>query len=235
MHFPKAVSIPFFILAILILPMIGEGWGDSIYTIQAGSFKVWKNAQKQRLLLEKALEEEATASLFLGKKANHYRLTVEKKGTLEQTENLLARIRPMVPDAFILRSNLRPEEKNKEGKKGERPVILSNKPTPGPEVNRAAFTGVIQELQVVPSETLGLPPGKEIFRLLLLLEETHAVGGQPNILKEKEGGRLALFSEVCPPFLKIGNRISAFAEYKENASGRLYWLVSPHYIPSTVR
>lgn len=93
--------------------------------------------------------------------------------------------------------------------------------------NKAAFTGVIQEVVPVPSESLGLPPGKSLLRLNIFLEETRPLEGSPNILKEKEGENLTLFSDSSLSFYRPGLRISAVAEYRGGPTARLYWIMTP--------
>ncbi|MBI5586361.1 MAG: SPOR domain-containing protein, partial [Deltaproteobacteria bacterium] len=75
--------------------------------------------------------------------------------------------------------------------------------------NRAWLWGSIREISPLPPEQLGLKPGKEIFRLILQVEKTGGIAGYPNLLTEKEGNLLTVFSESNPPSFKVGGKIKA--------------------------
>jgi hypothetical protein len=94
-------------------------------------------------------------------------------------------------------------------------------------LNKSSFTGVIQEMVPIKSDSLGLLPGREIIRIQIRLEETAAIDGFPNILKEKEGQVLTLFSETNHEFFTPGNRLKGIAEYKGDHLSRMFWILNP--------
>jgi hypothetical protein len=91
--------------------------------------------------------------------------------------------------------------------------------------NRAWLQGSIREFSPLSSGQLGLKPFKEIFRLILQVEDTKEVAGYANLLTEKEGDLLTVFSENNLPFFKIGQRINALIEYRGNRYSRFFWIV----------
>jgi hypothetical protein len=91
--------------------------------------------------------------------------------------------------------------------------------------NRAWLQGSIREFSPLSSDQLGLKPVKEIFRLILQVEDAKEVAGHANLLTEKEGDLLTVFSENNLPFFKIGNRINALIEYRGNRYSRFFWIV----------
>ncbi|MCU0578220.1 MAG: SPOR domain-containing protein [Desulfobacterota bacterium] len=91
--------------------------------------------------------------------------------------------------------------------------------------NRAWLQGSIREFSSLSSGQLGLKPVKEIFRLILQVEDTKEVAGYANLLTEKEGDLLTVFSENNLPFFKIGQRINALIEYRGNRYSRFFWIV----------
>ena len=91
--------------------------------------------------------------------------------------------------------------------------------------NRSWLQGSIREFSRLTSGQLGLKPVKEIFRLILQVEDSKEVAGYANLLTEKEGDLLTVFSENNLPFFKIGNRITALIEYRGNRYSRFFWIV----------
>lgn len=96
---------------------------------------------------------------------------------------------------------------------------------PAIPANRAWLQGSIREFSPLSSGQLGLKPPKEIFRLILQVEDTKEVAGYANLLAEKEGDLLTVFSDKILPFFKIGNRINALIEYRGSRYSRFFWIV----------
>lgn len=90
--------------------------------------------------------------------------------------------------------------------------------------SRAWLYGSIREFSPLSPDQLGMRPGKEIFRLILRVDETKDITGYPNLLKGKEGDLLTVFSEENPSFFRVGGRIKAVIEYRGTQYSRFFWI-----------
>lgn|GEM_PF-3424145 len=230
----------FWLLLAFSFPSAGVGEGPA-FTIQAGSFHSLENAQKRYRLLKDVLSSEGREFLRLEKKGPYYVLRIGTFQDIKTAERVLQEARTTASDAYLIHSPL-PEGRKHKGEKQERgaspkgPISNPSGPDQGGKERkedplragkiRAALTGLVQEAVPVSSESLGLPPGRAILRLTLRVEETKAVENAPNILKDKEGAVLTLFSENPSPLLRPGQRIFAIVEYRGDLRTRLFWLVS---------
>ena len=91
--------------------------------------------------------------------------------------------------------------------------------------NRAWLTGTVRDAASLPPQQLGLKPGKEIFRLILQVEDTRPVAGYTNLMTEKQGDLITVFTENAQPFLKPGAKIKALVEYRGSQYSRFFWIV----------
>lgn len=153
----------------------------------------------------------------------------------------------MPPDAFIWKGDLNPENILKI----EKPPTTSIDPQPregipsaikrkkrGPfgksepssPINQAMLRGTIREVNSLASERLGLPPGKNIYCLIIRIEESNNIKEFPNFLKEKESELITVFSETNLPFFQPGNKIRAVIEYRGDRFSRFYWMIEPHLV-----
>jgi hypothetical protein len=186
--------------------------------------------------------------LRIEKTGKAYVVKVGKLDDLEQALTLLSAVTPLFPDAFIWRGDLNRERtlktekipttfEDQHSKEGKVPTFIERKniepsgksEIPSP-INQAMLRGTIREINSVASDQLGLPSGKNVYRLIILVEETKEINGLPDFLKEKEGELLTVFSETNPPFFKPGNRIAAIAEYRGNRFSRFYWINKPQAV-----
>ncbi|MEW6187178.1 MAG: SPOR domain-containing protein [Thermodesulfobacteriota bacterium] len=226
--------------------------GESIYSVQAGIFSTLKNAQRYYQTLEKSLPANLQEYLRIEKKEKKFVVKVGRFDTLEKAEERIAALRPFSKDAFILKDPLLqgnilkikrtppltppkseavkipPQSPDDQGtfpeKAEEKPTAEKIKSL---LLNKTAITGVLQEIVSIRSDSIGLPPGREMVRIRIRLEETGAIDTFPNILKEKEGQILTLFSETNQNFFIPGKRIKGTAEYKGDHLSRMFWILDP--------
>jgi hypothetical protein len=113
-----------------------------------------------------------------------------------------------------------------ENKKSE-PLQKAEQSLPA---SQALLVGNIREINSFPPEQLGMPSGKNIYRLIIQVESTNSVKGGPNFLKEKEGELLTVFSEINPPVFRPGQKITAIVEYRGNRLSQYYWVQKPQAV-----
>jgi hypothetical protein len=206
------------------------------YSIQIGLFSQFKNARLRSTSIHNALPESHRGSLRIEKSGTRYAVLIGRFGTPGQAEALLSLIKPLSPDAFIRRDDPLPADVLRETSP---PSTDPARTTSGEKLqidlaipaNRAWLLGSIREISPLQPEQLGLKPGKEIFRLILQVQETRKIAGYPNLLAEKEGDLLTVFAESNPPFLKVGNKMKALVEYRGNRYGRFFWVLKFEPLP----
>jgi hypothetical protein len=250
MNKPRKMKTKFQWAGIIFVAVLlcGQELWAKIYSVQIGVFQNSQNAQHQFILLKKSLPSNLLDHLRIEKTGKAYVVKVGKLDDLEQALTLLSAVTPLFPDAFIWRGDLNRERTLKtekipttfedpHSKEGKVPMFIERKniepsgksEIPSP-INQSMLRGTIREINSVASDQLGMPSGKNVYRLIILVEETKEINGFPDYLKEKEGELLTVFSETNPPFFKPGNKIVAIAEYRGNRFSRFYWINKPQAV-----
>ena len=212
-----------------------EIWAKA-YSVQIGAFQKYQNAQRQFRLLNKSMPSNLLDHLRIEKIGKNYVVKVGIFDDQEQALTLLSALKPLSPDAFIWQGDLSPENVLKIEKiqtKSTDQQSMKDKVSSSilpPPANQALLSGTIREISSLAPEQLGLPPGKNIVRLIIRVEETKGIKGFPDFLKEREGELLTVFSETSPPFFQLGNKITAVAEYRGNRFSRFYWINKPQAV-----
>ncbi len=225
----------------------GEEVWAKIYSIQLGVFQNYQNAQRQFKQFKKLLPPHLSNHLRIEKSGDDYTIKVGKLDDREQALNLLAALKDHAPGAFIRQGEWIPQDileiqKNPndpgEDRSRERKVLRGDgkkiepprKDDQPPQTNQAMLSGTIREVRSLAPEQLGLPSGKNIYRLIVQVESTKSLKGGPDFIKEKEGELLTVFSETNPPIFRPGNKISAVVEYRGNRLSRFYWINKPQTV-----
>ena len=94
-------------------------------------------------------------------------------------------------------------------------------------LKQTEITGTISEISSLDSEELGLPPGNNIYQLIIWVQGIRVVSGSPDIFKGNIGELATFYSETRPPVLIAGNKIKAMVEYRGSRYGSHYWIVQP--------
>jgi hypothetical protein len=218
-----------------------------IYSVQLGVYQQYPNAQREFSRLNKSLPSNLTDYLRVEKTGKNYILKVGKFEDPEQALVSLSALKDYAPGAFIRKENWilekilliqkkpdgplehqPPEEKVRSSKKVKN--IPAEKEDSPLQVSKILFSGTIREINPFAPEQLGLPPGKDIYRLIVRVEETREIEGFPDFLKEQKGQLLTIFSETNPPFFQPGKRITAIVKYRGNRFSRYYWITKPRAI-----
>jgi hypothetical protein len=230
---------------LLIAVLLGgqEVWAKT-YSVQIGAFQKYQNAQRQFKRFKKSVPSNLSDYLRIEKKGHEYVLKVGKMDDPEQALNLLSALKEHAPDAFVWKGDWVPKNilemrENPVGSAADHPKeekVLhpeGKKIEPPPKaeqpllINQALLTGTIREISSFPPEQLGMPYGKNIYRLIIRVESTNAIKGGPNFIKEREGELLTVFSEINPPIFRPGHKIKAVVEYRGNRLSRYYWIQKP--------
>jgi hypothetical protein len=208
-----------FILTLAILFGSQGAWAK-VYSVQLGSFERYQNAQKQLKQIKKTLPPEMQENLRVEKKEQVYIVKMGKTEDREQALKWLLALKPYSPEAFVIQTEGGPDPipKKKNPPRTDDPT-LSALPR-----DQVVIVAAIREISKISSEQLGLPPGKNVTRLVVRVEETKAVDGSTDLLREKVGGTLTIFSETSPPYFQPGNKINAIVEYRGNRLSRFYWI-----------
>ncbi|MBI4767097.1 MAG: SPOR domain-containing protein [Deltaproteobacteria bacterium] len=223
-----------------------EVWAK-IYSVQIGAFQKYQNAQRQFKQFEKSVPSNLSDYLRIEKKGHEYVLKVGKLDEPEKALNLLSALKEHSPDAFVWKGDWVPKNilemrENPVGFAADHPKeekVLhpegkKNEPPPKAEqpliINQALLTGTIREISSFPPEQLGMPSGKNIYRLIIRVESSKALKGGPDFIKEREGELLTVFSEINPPIFRPGLKIKGVVEYRGNRFSRYYWIHKPQAV-----
>ncbi len=237
----KFLGTGIFLIAVLLGGQ--EVWAK-IYSVQIGAFQQYQNAQRKFKQFKKSVPAHLTDYLRIEKTGHDYIIRVGKLDNLEQALKLLSALKEHSPDAFIWTGDWIPNnllemreepagpaadhsrEKKVLHPEGEK-VEQHPKAEPPLLINQALLTGTIREVSSFPPEQLGLPYGKNIYRLIIRVELTKAIKGGHDFIKEKEGEYLTVFSETNPTVFRPGHKIKGVVEYRGNRLSRFYWIHKP--------
>jgi len=231
----SGIILPIVLLIVLLIVLFSvPEVRAEVYTIQLGAFQKYANAQREFSRLKKSVPSNLGDYLRVEKTGKDYILQAGRFEDPEKALTVLKALKDYSPDAFI-----RKEEKVQNRPAGRRPQVekipsakkSKNEPAAGRDpslpVPKALFYGTIKDISSFNPEQLGLPPGKDIYRLAIRVDETKEIEGLPDLLKDQKDQLLTLFSETKPPFFQPGRRISAVVEYRGNRFSRYYWITKP--------
>jgi hypothetical protein len=108
-------------LWVLLLPLLillgGQAARSEIYSVQAGAYKILKNAEKRYASLLLSAPETRRNTLRIEKSGDLYAVRIGRFESRDQAERLLPSVRSISPDAFIRKGEFVTEDILKMEKK----------------------------------------------------------------------------------------------------------------------
>jgi len=92
------------------------------------------------------------------------------------------------------------------------------------KTNLALVTGTLLESAPVSPDLLGFDTGKTLYRVVVFVDNSKEIQGQPNYLREKEKQNVTFFTADPPPLSLSGKKIQARAHYRGNRYGMHFWI-----------
>jgi hypothetical protein len=227
---------------------------ELLYSVQLGSFVNPELAQKQFDRVRAKLPEDDLDSLRIEQYQTYRSVRLGRFPKRADAEALLAKVRPLVPDAYIVRVQIdeklfvRTYEK-RPADKADRPARAEGteqrKPSPPRQEPRVAvppppdkverkplpeprevslLKGTVVSAAAVSPHIIGLSGDSKVYRVVVSVAETKEVTGMAHLLRGREGETLTFFSEEPGAADLRGRKIEAKAVYLGENRGKLFWL-----------